>query len=174
MRQLPVPVRVGILGTIGITLMRLSIVTLPRLLSDAPALIIDSDGVEGYKNNTSGATLRLRWDEIGEISTYYGHLSIYSKRENMSAKRKQIVVHAHATGKSGEGIVAIMQTMMLSIKLSGASARQASPAPASSTPVPSDASAAMAPRSPHVPQVVIRTAPAMANAAKPTFGTRRI
>ncbi len=187
MRQLPVPARVGILGSIGLALLWLSFITMQRLLSNAPALTMDADGIEGYKNNTSHTTHRMRWYEIGDITSNYGTLSIYSKRESMLAKRKVIVVQTDTVGKSANDIVATMQAFMLASRLSGASSTQAQPysqAPQRGydAPLPSSPSMGMTARGmtarapsqqPQQPQLVTRPSSAMANAAKPSFGTRR-
>ena len=174
MRQLPVAARVGILGSIGLALLWLSFVTMQRLLSDAPALVMDADGIEGYKNNISHAIVRMGWDEIGDITTHYGQMSIYSKRESMLERRKQIVLQTDSVGKSPKDIVAIMQAFMMVSRPSGFTAPQRS----YETPLPSSPTAGMARpavQQPQVqqPQVVVRTSSVMANANKPTFGTRR-
>jgi hypothetical protein len=181
MRQLPVAARVGILGLIGLALLMLFAVTVQRLLSDAPALIMDADGLEGFKSGISRGTVRLRWDEIGDITTHYGQMFIYSKRESMFAKRKLITLSTDTVGKSGKDIVATMQAFMLTTRLSSLAAPQQSQLPQQSyapqrsfeTTLPSSPSMAM-PRPPVMqPQVVIRTSPTMADAGKPSFGTRR-
>jgi hypothetical protein len=175
MRKLPVAARVGILGFLGLMLLLLFGVTVQRLMSDAPALIMDADGIEGFKNNISHATIRMGWDEIGDITSNYGQMSIYSRRESMFEKRKVIVVPTDAVGKSAEDIVAAMKAFMLTARLSGPSAPQRSQPPQRGyeTPLPSGPSMAI-PRTPvQQPQVVTRTSPAMAGAAKPSFGTRR-
>ncbi len=175
MRQLPVAARVGILGSIGVGLLWLSFVTMQRLLSDAPALIMDADGIEGYKSNISNATIRMGWNEIGDISSYYGQMSIYSKRDRMVSKRKQIVVPADSVGKSAKDIVAIMQAFMMTSRPSAFAAPQAAPTHVRSfeTPLPSSPTATIARPTVQQPQVVVRPSSVMANANKPTFGTRR-
>lgn len=146
--QMPVSARVGLFGLIGITFLMLFAVTGERLISNAPALIMDADGIEGYAGGISRSTVRMRWDEIGEMTTLYGQMIIYSKRESMFAKRKLISVQTEAVGKTGNDIAATMQAFMLVSKLPGHTA-------------------------PHSPQLATRPAPAMAGASKPTFGTRR-
>lgn len=172
MRWLPVPAKVGLLGLIGMGLLLLFAVTVQRVLSNAPALIMDADGIEGYKNNISHATIRMRWDEIGDITSHYGTLSIYSKRESMLAKRKVIIVQTDTVGKSANDIVATMQAFMLASRLPGAASPQAQQY--SQAPLPPGPSMGMASRSAAQQlQTVTRPPSSMTNAAKPAFGTRR-
>ncbi len=175
MRQLPVPVRVGILGLTGVMLLLLSMVTMLRLISNAPSLVMDADGIEGFKSGISFGTVRMRWDEIGDIKSYYGNLFIYSKRESTFARRKLIAVQTASVGKSSTDIIGTMQAMMLGSRIPNSSARPSAPTPerAYDTPLPTSHVAAMARPTAQQPQVVVRTSHAMANANKPTFGTRR-
>lgn len=177
MRQLPVAARVGILGLVGLLLLLLSFVTMQRLLSDAPALVMDADGIEGYKNNITQKTVRLRWDEIGDMTSHYGTMSIYSKRESMLSKRKVIIVQTDTVGKSANDIVAAMQAFIVASKLgvmASPQARQYSQVPQRARDAPLPEGLSMAGPAPvHQPAVVTRPSSAMANAAKPSFGTRR-
>lgn len=175
MRQLPVPLRVGVLGLIGFALLRIAVITIGRLQSDKPALTMDMDGVEGFPSGVARETIRLRWDEIGDIKSVYGNLMIYAKRDGMFKKRRLISVQTGETGMKDKDIVDAMQAFMMVSRLNPQRAQDLSPPIARSADVP--LAGTVKPeggwRPSAAPQVVTRPSSAMANAGKPTFGTRR-